>query len=219
MRSSRRMMGAAIWVPIAVIGLVGLLAGFLWYQSRARTEPEVRPSAPVATAPSSVPAAASPETDSLLAFTREAPPRVLPIDHHYTAEGLRRLVAALAALPTPPAKEQLSAISRIADELTVDPRSLRHADMAREAFLAAAQAISVFRSTPAGSAYGSADSGRGVQQAAEKIRIDEPLRSQGERVERFFAVAAEAISPIESARIKSPVGSQAVQAPPARKAP
>jgi hypothetical protein len=116
---------------------------------------------------------------AFLAFAEGPSPEVLPLDHEYTAEGLRRLAAALAASGKMARTPELAgSLSQAADDLARDPRSLRHAAIARQAFIAAAQALGSSR----------------VQRAAEALSVDEPLRAQKRRVERFFDEAAAALA-------------------------
>lgn len=100
----------------------------------------------------------------------------MALDHRYTAEGLRRLGAALAALYGP--SSHAAATARTAAEaITRNPRSLQHADEVHAAFAAAAAALD--RVSPGGH----------LDQFAAAVEPSRPLLSQQRQVRDFFIAA------------------------------
>jgi hypothetical protein len=142
---------------------------------------------PVTAAAQEAPAAApaiAPDVQAFLAFAEGSAGETLPLGHEYTARGLRLLAAALQAAGIPDSTGAARALSLAAVELARDPQSLRHADVAREAFIAAARALGDAR----------------VLAAAQALSAADPMRSQARRVDRFFDEAAAALSHPPSAR-------------------
>lgn len=180
---------SAAAVGIAVIA--GVCAA-LWWQSTARgpaTRSTVAAAAPLRTISPDPPArpkpARAPAVTAFAAFAQESAPAPLPLDHAYTSRGLRLLADALDAAG-PPAASHASVLRlrEAADALAANRRSTRHADIAREAFMLAAQVID----TLGGERDGTLD------EAAKAIDAARPLRTQAGRVARFFSLAAEALN-------------------------
>lgn len=138
---------------------------------------------------------------SYLAFAQSAAD--MDLAHDYTSNGLRRLAAALEAFPqakTSSVRSRIDALRAQADRLQRDPASLRHADVARSAFVDAADILS-------GMVAGDqmpVDRDAGVvtsapRRAAESIRADRPLTEQGAQVEAFFEASATALRALSEA--------------------
>lgn len=107
--------------------------------------------------------------------------------HGYTAEGLRKLDAALEHLvqqrPSEGTRTSLDGFRQAAQRIQRDPSSEQHAGTVREAFTRAAELIAGMN----------AGAGTSVQEAAESIKADAPLLAQRENVQRFFRESAEAL--------------------------
>jgi hypothetical protein len=110
------------------------------------------------------------------------------LDHEYTAEGLRKLGAALERLVDDrrdgDARANLERFRQAADSIQRDPSSLRHADEVRGAFMRAVEIIEALDSAP---------SGIQVRSAARSIDVDRALLDQRESVKNFFRESALAI--------------------------
>jgi len=177
----------------AVVGL-GIIAAFfgsMWLDTR---HDPIRPTAteadtplPVAAAPESAePARTPPGVVSFLKFAEREAPETLPLDHSYTAEGIRRLAAAIEALDgSTLARDRARRLRAAAEEMQADPHSLRHADLARAAFDLATQALLALRDVPL-----KADGASRLAQAAQAVRRGDPLRIQSAAVDRYFDLAA-----------------------------
>lgn len=163
----------------AIAGVLVIVAvmGSLWWKTREEpaTAPAVAQVAPAAPAPAPARAVPAAERDFLAFASREAPAS-LPPDHGYTADGLRKLAAALATSGGNLLwRDRAKRLEAMAAELEKDAASLDHADKAREAFLETADWLG----------------DPGVKAAGEAIRPDQPLSQQSAQVEAFFrAVAA-----------------------------
>jgi hypothetical protein len=105
--------------------------------------------------------------------------------HQYTAEGIRRLAAAIEGSSAGArAGDQIVIMRAMADSLQQTPRGNdRHADMARAAFDAA---IVPLTALDAGSASR-------LQTAARALRPDRDLLAQKSDIQRFFEAAREAL--------------------------
>lgn len=164
-----------------------------------------------AAAESSVPRSASGAVDGgavtqFLQFVENRTSRDANPSHEYTADGLRRLTAALTAVASRDSDGGVALQPRIdeirdrVDGLTRDSTSTEHARQAREAFTMTAQLIEQMRVTRganvAGAATNTADSTASqgaLNQAATAIDASRPLLEQAAMVEQFFAQAAEAL--------------------------
>lgn len=108
-------------------------------------------------------------------------------DHEYTAEGIRKLGAALQDLverrPGVESQQRLDRFRESAQKIQQDPTSAGHADRVREVFTTAADVVA---SVEAGA-------GDTLRQAATAIDGSTPLLEQREQVRTFFRQSAEAI--------------------------
>lgn len=104
----------------------------------------------------------------------------------HTAEGLRRLAAALTTLGAD--APVTTTVRAAADQITDNPFSLGHASLVHEAFSVAARELG--RMVP--------DEAVRLRQLANNIRPDRPLIDQARQVQRFFEAASDAV------RIASP---------------
>lgn len=116
--------------------------------------------------------------------------------HDYTADGIRRLSAALAATAAQhtatsgEVQPQLDTLRARADALQRDPGSSAHAGYARDAFSTAAAVMRTLQER-VHPALGDAVSE--VEQAAMGVSADRLLLDQTAEVQRFFDAAATAI--------------------------
>jgi hypothetical protein len=163
---------------VAAFAVIAAVAVSLWIKTSDDATP-----APVVAAvpaePAAAPAPRQPVSAAALAFVefaRAEAPQELPLDHGYTAEGLRRLAAAVAVAGDSALwRDRAKRLEGAAAEIEKDAESLQHADVAREAFLDAADWLEAPE----------------ARTAAEAVRAAEPLRSQKAEVNAFFdAVAA-----------------------------
>jgi hypothetical protein len=110
--------------------------------------------------------------------------------HDYTADGLRMLAAALAAVaaehPGIVQEAVLDELRSHAERLQEDPRAHDHAEIARSAFTAAAEAIGALNR----------QAGARLRRLAEAVAPDRPLLDQREPVRAFFRESAEALGTI-----------------------
>jgi hypothetical protein len=112
--------------------------------------------------------------------------------HDYTANGLRRLAAALSAVlqfeleTGAPQRMQIESLYRRADELQRDSRSLAHAELARAAFTTAGD-VSHWLQERNGSA--GAEEVKALRAAASAVDPNVPLLRQISEVERCFTRA------------------------------
>jgi hypothetical protein len=165
---------------LAGIALIALIAGAVWWQSvpepvapvAAAEAPPAPPAAPKAPPPT------PPAVAEFAAFAAASAPDELPLDHGYTAEGMRQLARALSVSGGSMLwRDRAKRLDAWAASLARDPNSLDHANIAREAFLEVADWL------------GEAS----LREAAEAIRAEEPLRVQKAQVERCFRAAAAAL--------------------------
>jgi hypothetical protein len=103
--------------------------------------------------------------------------------HAFSAEGLRRLAGAIAALSGSASDSVAAALRSDADALEHNPRSLEHADIIRRAFERAAQALG----------ERDAQAGDRLRRMARSINTSRPLLEQRDEIERFFVAAADVI--------------------------
>lgn len=103
-------------------------------------------------------------------------------EHEYTAEGLRKLAAALESLErTRPGAVRDGAVDEIrshADRIQRDPTSRQHANAVRDAFLNVADAI---------------PGGGGLRDDAEAISPEQPLLEQTDAIRAFFEESGRAL--------------------------
>jgi hypothetical protein len=120
-------------------------------------------------------------------------PAQMDRSHTYAADGLRRLSFALQALnraaPAPEdaqIRERMTPLDRAADRLTEDPRSMEHADMVRDAFLAAADVLDRLadRHTPPDAALKARITA--LRQASTALSPEARLLQQRDAVARLF---------------------------------
>lgn len=109
-------------------------------------------------------------------------------EHEYTAEGLRKLSAAINALVTRDgdgdSRTKFDGFRQAADRIQQDPASLDHANQVRDAFMKAADTIASLDDVTM------ADQ---VRSAAQAIDADKSLLEQREAVRNFFRESARAI--------------------------
>lgn len=111
-------------------------------------------------------------------------------EHEYTAEGIRRLSAALAAHVEQHAGDaatqaRFERFRTLADRLQANPRSGEHAGMVQDVFTSA---VEVFES-----AQIAAGDVSGLRQTALSVSPDQSLLDQTSRVKQFFRQSAEAL--------------------------
>ncbi|MGV3709065.1 MAG: hypothetical protein ACO1Q7_09495 [Gemmatimonas sp.] len=140
-------------------------------------------------------AAAAPQAiTDFVRFTQERGSQHADQSHAYSGDGLRLLAAALAtfqdrvdvAVPT-------MAIRALADSIQQDRTATNHARQVRDASFAARAALERIQReiSPALSKHTGA-----IDAAANAISTTEPLLTQADDVQRFFAASAELISDI-----------------------
>jgi hypothetical protein len=118
---------------------------------------------------------------------------VLGPRHEYTAEGIRRLAAAIAAVTTQDSvavgalEPRIQALRLRAEALQRDPKVDTHALRTREAFLLAASILNDAQDRRFPHLDGDAAT---VRRAAESIVAGEALTKQADAVERFFERSA-----------------------------
>jgi hypothetical protein len=118
--------------------------------------------------------------------TAALPP--LTLAHDYTAEGLRHLADALAAVEGASASSVAQSLRADADELQKNPKSLRHADIVRDAFDKVAKVVS--GRIP--------DEGRRLRDLASAINANRPLLDQRDAVQEFFVAAGDSVRQMTS---------------------
>jgi hypothetical protein len=110
------------------------------------------------------------------------------LEHDYTAEGIRKLSAALQNLVDDDgdadSREKFDRFRQAADRIQQDPASLGHADQVRNAFTMAADVIESLDDVPSAAT---------VRSAAESIDPGQPLLEQKEKIRNFFRESARAI--------------------------
>ena len=129
--------------------------------------------------------------DEYVAFAgltgREAEPASMGREHEYTAEGLRKLTAALNSVVAKDgdgeSRQRFERFRQTAERIQEDPASRQHANQVRDAFVSASEVISSFENA-------SADEVRAI---AESVDPDTPLLEQREKVQRFFQESARQI--------------------------
>ena len=115
------------------------------------------------------------------------------LQHEYTAEGLRRLAAAISALATRDTvagfelEPRIQMLRERADALQRDPNADTHARQAREAFLVAASVLEDIQDRRFPHLDGEATA---VVRAAEGVEAGRPLTEQESAVGTFFERAS-----------------------------
>lgn len=185
------------WPWLVAVVAVALLVWGLLAASRQGEEValgEPRPT-PGEAAPAPAPAAEPPAAvQSYLSFLDE--PREMGVQHEYTAEGIRRLGAALDALAAgdPDLRQAGDAFREAARRLEQsDPQSLQHANMTREAFMSAARYLDAIQAERAPEATALQSRVATLRQQATSLRPDQPLLEQEVTVRAFFEEAGRAI--------------------------
>lgn len=120
----------------------------------------------------------------------DAPDRVSPgQNHEYTAEGIRRLTAALEAHVNTngdgESRERFERFRQRADRLQQDPQSAEHAATVRDVFTSA---LEVLESTNVPQ-----DDTSRLRETATAISPDRPLLDQIDRVRQFFRQSSETL--------------------------
>lgn len=192
--------------PWAVLVILALVL-FMWGRGTSNEDAEraMIERGPQGQAPAGMPdtARATPEDSSapaevsgFLRFAAERRLKAVGTAHDYTADGVRQLAAALdavartqAGLPAADARRHIAAMRRLADELQRDAQALEHANRARAAFVAAAQAMEVLQ--PEDRASDAAV--QAVRNSAEGVDTDRPMLDQAAQIEDFFYRCAQAL--------------------------
>ena len=138
------------------------------------------------TAGAAVPAA----VQDYVVFANESAQPSVGREHEYTAEGIRRLSAALGAFIERGADDtetrtRFDRFRQSAERLQQDPQSTEHAGTVRDVFTSA---VDVFES----GRIDAADVSR-LRQTATSISADQPLLEQTDTVKQFFRQSAEAL--------------------------
>lgn len=112
-------------------------------------------------------------------------------DHAYTAEGIRKLSAALGAVierngNDAESRSRFDRFRQSADRLEREPQSGQHAGIVRDVFTSAVDVMESSR----------VDAGdvSQLRQTASSIAADQPLLDQADAIERFFSQSAEALT-------------------------
>ena len=122
--------------------------------------------------------------------------------HEYTAEGIRRLAAAIGAIAERDSvavgalEPRIRALRERADALQRDPSADAHALKAREAFLLAASVLEEIQDRRFPTLDGDA---RNVLRAAEALRANRPLTDQADPIRQFFDHSARLVQSMGSA--------------------
>ena len=149
------------------------------------------PSEPAGTTAATGPAREYQQFSGVIAGGKEVPE--MSVDHDYTAEGIRKLAAALESLVDAKAdagtRAELERFRRDADRLQEDPKSMEHARIVRNVFTSAAEVIASIDIGPAP---------RDLRSLAESIDPDRPLLGQRDNVRSFLRESAEAIRAAEA---------------------
>lgn len=168
---------------LTAVAVIAAISGSLWWKTREE------PQASAVILPSPVAEEAAPATPppprAVVAFLGFADAQAtLPADDH-ASEGLQQLAAALAARGGNLLwRDRALRLEEAAARLERDPDPLAQADIARDAFVQAAQWVAQLES----------DAGAALE-AARGIDTTVPLAVQAEGVSRFFEDAAAALRP------------------------
>ncbi len=131
-----------------------------------------------------------------LQFVDDRSSRASGVAHEYTADGLRRLAAALdertttASVGGVDVQPRIAEIRERADAIQQNPTSTEHALQVREAFAIVASLITQMNGAAANQGGDNMD---GLQGAAMSIEPSQPLLNQADQIEQFFAQAGDAI--------------------------
>jgi hypothetical protein len=202
-----------LW-PWVIAGLV-LLAIILWLilgrgDRAPATDPLVGDPAPTAVDPAvPPPPAAEPDpapatvagapapVNQFLSYTQELRARpAVEITHEHTAEGLRHLADALAAMAqrdqivVAEIEEQVSVLRKHADALQQEPEAARHPAHAREAMLGAVKLMEVLQTQRYPQLEQEVAQARN---AATDIQAGVQLPEQADDVQRFFNRSAQVV--------------------------
>ncbi len=131
-----------------------------------------------------------------LQFVDARSSRTTGVTHDYTADGLRHLAAAIDEVASADTVGGIALAPRIeeirerADAMQRDPTSTQHALQTREAFTIVSSMIAQMRPAGTDRAVNNLDE---LQNAAMAIDPSQALTDQGNRIEDFFAQAADAL--------------------------
>ena len=188
------------WILAAVLLVLFLLWWFLW-----RADPLEEQA--LVTAPDTTVAATAGVIDESGRAVSEFQTFVnerqadFGLSHEHTAEGLRRLAAALEStisrdtIGSAAVAPRIAQLRQQADAIEREPQSLRHAEMVRQAMIAGAGLIQ-----DVGARGGRTMDSGSVSAAAEAIDTNRPLLEQTDTITRFFNAAATALGDAGTAR-------------------
>jgi hypothetical protein len=130
---------------------------------------------------------------------RRDPQTDMGLQHEYTRNGLRQLADALESLAQrhgerPAVQQSIQTMRQQADRLQQsDAASTQHANMTRDAFTSAADAVGTLQREHHAQLAGADNQVNQVRQAAQAIDTGTPLLQQHERVQTFFDRARDAV--------------------------
>lgn len=183
--------GVGLAPAMTALAVVAAVVGSLWWDTREEPAAVAREvAAPPAVAAKAKAPAPRQAVVAFAGFANAEPPPQLPLDHGYTAHGLRLLAAALAEQGGNSLwRDRALRLEEAAAELERDASFTAHADRAREAFIEAGEWIDDLRGSPAPV----------MADAARKVDANLALRSQRLEVNSFFRAAADALRGSEPA--------------------
>lgn len=196
-----------LWIVLLLI----VLALLAWWLLSRRTDAEDRVAtgtlggAIVDTGPTAATGGAAGDVDAYLSFVQDTQARAAMSNvHEYTADGIRRLAAALNSVVDRDAagsaagggdlRPRLDWLREKADSLQRNPQSNQHAGQARDAFIGATAIMEELRARRPNIT----DQVRQARDAAESLRERGQLLEQRAEVQRFFERAAEVLRNIAS---------------------
>ena len=122
------------------------------------------------------------------------------LQHEYTSTGLQRLAAAIESLAqrhttqAPAVQQSLQTMRQQADRLQQsDPTSTQHANMTRDAFTSAADALAALQREYHAGVSGLENEVNQVRQAAQGVQTTTPLLQQRDQIQTFFDRARTAL--------------------------
>lgn len=124
--------------------------------------------------------------------------------HEYTADGIRRLAAAIGSLADRDTagmqtiRQRVDTVRGLADALERNWESPNHAQYARQAFLEASEVMDQLRTQRFPNAANQVAQAR---QAAENVQQNQPLLEQRQQVQQFFERAGTALQAMGNTRI------------------
>lgn len=212
--------GPSIWPWI--IGLIVLalliwaLAEMLGGRDDARTTavpgdtvPRTQEVAPAPTTDPAAPGVATAAPAAVQEFERWVDRRDAQTDmgqqHQYTINGLRQLADAIESLAQrhearPAVQQSIQSVRQQADRLEQsDPAATQHANLTRDAFTSAADAIGTLHREHHAQATGLENQVTQVRQAAQAIQTGTPLLQQQQEVQTFFDRARDAVRSLATA--------------------